>query len=453
MARKTAKALPHLLRLKGQTFWFSRDLPADCRAIFGKKTWLTNLETADIKVALERRPALEAETALAFAAMRAGTWSRSGGLSPAARGELNRETLIALSSGPEADPEAFELAAHASEAEHFSYRGAQKGAFGDALKGSVGVDHHITAYLFTIAKLAPATVRGMKGHILQFARWASEKKLRLDAVSRRVAGQYVTAVIDPMHPKTAGAHLGSLRAYWVFLHRRGHITGADAKGGPWVDQQIEVKGKRVERGNRDVARPFTMEEVRTLLYSPFPVGMAEGFESQLIDALTISLLSGMRQEEIATLWVEEVQNGVFDIQQGKTTAAARPVPIHPALAEIVKRRTEGKGPKDWLFHELANERDAGDIFGKRFRRYRVALGVDDMREGKRRSLVTFHSARHWFAFNASIAGQHENTIGSVIGHRPDKKKITFGVYIKGISEEQRQACVGIVQLPARIRAA
>lgn len=453
MARKTAKALPRLLRLKGHTFWFARDLPADCRTIFGKKTWLTNLGTADIKVATERRNALEAETAQAFAAMRAGTWNPSEGLSPAARGELYRETLLALSSGPEADSGALELAAHAAESERDAYRGPQKGAFGDALRGSVEVDRHIDAFLITIARLAPATVRGMKGHILQFARWAAEKKLRLDAVGRRVAGQYVTAVIDPMDPKTAAAHLGSLRSYWGFMHRRGHIAGADAKGGPWAGQQIEVKGKRVERGNKDVARHFTVDEVRTLLYSPFPPRMAVEFRHQLIDALTISLLSGMRQEEIATLWVEEVHGGVFDIQQGKTTAAARPVPIHPSLAEIIKRRTEGKGPKDWLFHELANERDAGDILGKRFRRYRVALGVDDKRDGKRRSLVTFHSARHWFAFNASIAGQHENTIGSVIGHRPDKKKITFGVYIKGISEEQRQACVEAVQLPARIKAA
>ncbi|WP_054005001.1 site-specific integrase [Cypionkella psychrotolerans] len=172
-----------------------------------------------------------------------------------------------------------------------------------------------------------------------------------------------------------------------------------------------------------------------------------------ISSSLLPKLPSKASTNLGAIQVEGVRDGVFDIQQGKTTAAARPVPIHPSLLEIIKRRTEGKGPKDWLFHELTKERDAGDILGKRFRRYRVALGVDDMREGKRRSLVTFHSARHWFAYNASISGQHENTIGSVIGHRPDKKKITFGVYIKGISEEQRQACVEAVQLPARIKAA
>jgi hypothetical protein len=46
-------------------------------------------------------------------------------------------------------------------------------------------------------------------------------------------------------------------------------------------------------------------------------------EALIIDALLISLLSGMRQAEVLTLWVEEVHDGVFDIQQGKTDAAAR----------------------------------------------------------------------------------------------------------------------------------
>jgi integrase len=168
---------------------------------------------------------------------------------------------------------------------------------------------------------------------------------------------------------------------------------------------------------------------------------------QITDALRISLLSGMRMAEVLTLWVEEAHDGVFDIKQGKTTAAARKVPIHPDLKEIVERRTEGKQPKDWLFHELALERDPGDTFGKRFNRYRKHLKVDDVRPGKRRSLVNFHSARRWFVTEARHAGQPLDTIKDVVGHAPDKKDITFGVYTKGASEGQLRACVEAVKLP------
>lgn len=444
MARKAAKALPRNLRLKGQTFWFSRDLPADCRTVFGKKTWMTNLETADLKQALARRDELEAETIIAFAAMRAGTWNPRDTLSAPERGQLYLEQITALAD----DPDALELVVLAAEAERDSFRGPQKIAFKEAVKGAVAVEHHLDAYAKAISALAPATVTGRQGNIRQFARWAADKKLRLDAITRKVVGEYVTAVIDPMHPKTAKTHLSSLRSYWSFLHARGHIKGGDDKGGPWAGQVIKAVAKRAERGDKDEERAFTQAEVRALLYSPFPAGMAVEFEAQIADVLRISLLTGMRLEEIVTLWVEEVHDGLFDIQQGKTMAAARQVPIHADLKELVERRTRNKGPKDWLFHELAGERDSGDIFGKRFRRYRLALGVDDKKEGKRRSLVNFHSARHWFARTASFAGQSDNTIGSVIGHRPDKKNITWGVYIRETSEEQRRACVEAVQLPA-----
>jgi integrase len=117
----------------------------------------------------------------------------------------------------------------------------------------------------------------------------------------------------------------------------------------------ERRGKRVVRGAReDAERPYTHDEVRKLLYSPFP--MRSECEDLMRDALKVSLLSGMRLAEVLTLWVEEVREGyegaglVFDIQQGKTDAAARKVPVHPDLREIVERHMRGKLPKACLFH-------------------------------------------------------------------------------------------------------
>lgn len=479
MARKAAKALPGDLRLKGQTFWFSRDVPADCRAVFGKKTWMDNLKTADLKQALAMRVGLRAETTEAFAAMRAGTWDRSGRrLSPAALAEVYRDAIADLSqrmtesraalpednrnlsptklgtlltpeeyhSDEEAD--ALELMIGAAEATRDNLRGTQRRAFEEALRGNVEIAHHVDAYAITISALAKATVAGRCGLIRQFGRWATAKGWRLDGIDRKKAGQYVTEVIDPMHPKTASTHLSALRLYWSFLHARGHITDGDTAGGPWADQVIKTKGTKVTRGDKEEeVRAYTKEEVMALIYAPFPARMTPAFESQIRDALRISLLSGMRLEEVVTLWVGEVKDGVFDIQQGKTAAAARRVPIHPELLEVVQRRAQGKGPQDWLFHELSEERDAGDVFGKRFRRYRLKLGVDDKREGKRPSLLNFHSARHWFAQTASFAGQVDGMIGAVLGHHPDEKNITRGVYIKDTSEEHRRLCVESVQLP------
>lgn len=442
MAGKSKKGAMRLLSLKGQVWWFKRDIPASCRPSLGVTAWLRSLETSDVRVAKERRDELEIETAKLFANIRSGRPVAGLAHSAADRGNLWREAIRELSK----DAAELALARHAEEAEKETLRASDRQAFTDARLGRVPVDQYLDAYL-SAATLAPKSSNERRGLVKRFAAWCANEKLTLDKINRKTAGRYVTAAIDPMHPVTASAHLLALRQYWIYLHARGHIADGDPKGAPWTDQQLKNNSRRIERGGKAEERPFTANEVNAFLNGPYPERLDLSHRQQMVDAIQISLLSGMRMDEVLTLWVEEAQGGVFDIQQGKTEAAARKVPIHPALAELVERRTQGKGPKDWLFHELKSERDPGDTFGKRFRRYRLKVGVDDKREGKRRSLVNFHSARRWFITQARYAGQPKETIGNVVGHVPDKKDITFGVYTPGASEEQWRACVESVQLP------
>jgi integrase len=456
------------------TWWFKRDIPAKLRPALAdpltgqqKVTYLVNLKTGDVRKARQLRDVLEAETDKLFREIKEGKVPSSAQLAAHERGILAREAIEAAAEIDQNDPDGFgplEAARWAAEATADSFReGTDRKAFLDALHGRTAVGDHLEAYL-AAADFAPKTRNERRGNIGQFVKWVTARKpvLTLDQIDRKQAGTYVSEVIDKMHPQTQKKHLAALRGYWRWLAARGHVdlppnAPLDA-GWPWDGQQIKRNGKRTERGDQDKERPLTDAEVQTLLASPWPESMDPSHADQIMDALRISLLSGMRMVEVLTLWVEEVREGpegagrVFDIQQGKTEAAARPVPIHPDLAEIVQRRlTDAKGNtkngKAWLFHELAGERDPGDTFGKRFRRYRLALGVDDVREGKRRSLVNFHSARRWFATTADRAKQHEALIKDVIGHVPDRKNITRSAYIARSSGEQMRACVKAVKLP------
>jgi len=56
-------------------------------------------------------------------------------------------------------------------------------------------------------------------------------------------------------------------------------------------------------------------------------------------------------EEIFQLRIADCEGGLFNVRQSKTAAGVRAVPIHSGLAEIVNRRTAGKSPKGFLFHE------------------------------------------------------------------------------------------------------
>ncbi|WP_313534138.1 hypothetical protein, partial [Haematobacter sp.] len=200
------------------------------------------------------------------------------------------------------------------------------------------------------AHFAPKTVLERRGNIGKFAQWASAQRsaLTVDRIDRKQAGKYVSDVIDGMHPATQKKHLAGLRSYWRWLAARGHVTlpaGALMESGwPWDGQQMQRNGKRVERGSREEERPFTDAEIASLLAAPFPKGVDVEHANQIRDAIHISLLSGMRMAEVLTLWMEEVRESsdgvglVFDIQQGKTDASVRPMPVHSDLISIAQRR-------------------------------------------------------------------------------------------------------------------
>nr|WP_244480275.1 tyrosine-type recombinase/integrase [Rhizobium sp. Root1220] len=421
-------------------------IPEACRSYFnGTTMYLQSLETGDIKAAMTRRDKLEPDVRALFARVKSGEVINSGEALAELRGELSRAAIAeALSEGGEG----LEDAVWAAEAEAESLRGKARERFARAIAGDHPVDHYLDAYLSAI-KLAAKTTNERRGLINRFARWCMGEKYRLPDITRKAAGRYVTEVIEPMDRSTAKKHMTALRGYWEYLIKRGHVSGA-VEDNPWLGQEVANGRRRVERGDKEDERPFTEAELQKLLYAPYPKGMKDAFKQQIADALRISCLSGMRLAEVITLWVEEVHDDIFDIQQGKTRSAARKVPIHPDLKEIIERRVKDKQPKDWLFHELASERDPGDTFGKRFTNYREKLGVEDKRPGKRRSLVNFHSARRWFVSQARHADQPLETVKDVVGHVSDKKKdITFGVYTQGASVKQMKDCVGAVALPKR----
>jgi integrase len=287
--------------------------------------------------------------------------------------------------------------------------------------------------------------------VAELLAWAGGE-VTLEGFGRRQAGEFVSKRLlrAGLAPKTVNRYLSSLSMLWKWLAKRGHL--GDASANPWQGQAQPVKGRRGARVEPE--RPFTDAEVAKLLAGPADARKAR--DPLLADLMPMAALSGMRIEELCRLTVadcaarsgEPCAGGSFVIREGKTDAAARTVPIHPALAPVVARRCAGKGPSGFLFHELPGNGLDGkrsDPASKRFTRYRRAAGVDEARDGKRRSLVNFHSFRKWFVTKAEQAGVPGETIKIVVGHK--RQDVTFGVYSGGPSEQQKRACVEAIKLP------
>ncbi|CAH0338940.1 tyrosine-type recombinase/integrase [Rhizobium sp. CECT 9324] len=451
--------------MRGLKYWFKRDIPAAIRRHFGgKSAYLVNLETGDIRAAMERRDEIKRETDRLYRDAREGRSTAPASDTIRQKAEMWSKEIAEARDDPHswtakitgrmtgdvqdeevADPR--ELVEREAERIEQSHGTEGRDRFLNLVQGNVDVEHHMETYLKE-TRLAPKTTDERRNLIKRFAAWAKLNGLSLRQIDRSKAGTYFSEAIAPLNERTARKHHGAVKLYWDFLVARGHVRGPN----PWDGQRMPDRSRRVERGGKADERPFTEAEMKTLLYSTFPRGMKKDFEAQITDAVRIAALSGLRLAELVTLWVEECPlddegNGYFDIRQGKTAAAARRVPMHPDLIEIVKRRKKNKGPQDWLFHELAKERNAGDVFGKRFANYREKLTVDDKRPGQRRSLVNFHSFRRWFVTQAEQAGIPESTISSVVGHEEGRKSITLGVYSGGPAWQQMRACVEAVRLP------
>jgi integrase len=268
--------------------------------------------------------------------------------------------------------------------------------------------------------------------------WLDGAKLTVavETLTDRVAGRFKTEALvnTNVNRKTANKLLSGLRTYWKWLMANGH-----AGVNPWSGKSLP-KPRAGTVDPEELERPFTDAELVALLNG--------GGSEEMLQVMWIGALSGMREEEIFQLKVRDCADSVFNVRRSKTGAGQRKVPIHSKLEGIVVARCKGKGAEDYLFHEANNTGWGGTrsmAFSKRFATYRKKLGVHEVIEGKRRSLVNFHSFRRWFATKAEQAGNLENIVHRVLGQK--LTGMAFGTYSGGALEGQLRKCVESVRAP------
>lgn len=262
----------------------------------------------------------------------------------------------------------------------------------------------------------------------------------VETITSKVASEYrdLGLVAKGVPVGTANKKMTLLRQYWTWMFEAGEVE----EGNPWDRKSLPKPKKHLIKPDAPNApeRPFTDDEVRTLLSGKT--------DQDLADAMLIGALSGLRIDEIGQLRVGDCKGGMFAITSAKTEAGVRSVPVHSGLAEVVKRRTKGQPANAFLFPALRDTGWDGNrtmALSKRFATYRRRLGVDDRRPGSRRSKVNFHSFRRWFATKCEEAGQPENVVAKVMGH--SKGTITFGLYSQADLTKLMRKCVAAVKLP------
>lgn len=256
--------------------------------------------------------------------------------------------------------------------------------------------------------------------------------------SKRSAVRFVDGLqaLEPtLSPVTLNKYINRLSRYWQWLEKREEVSTDVWRG-------LALSVPPVPHDQKE--RPFTTDEIAKLLSGDTTQAMH--------DLMRIGALSGCRLDPIVCLKVKDCYDDVFVFKPQKKEPGPRLCPIHSDLKEIIDRRTKGKKPDDPLFPEWPGPKKADSTRERSFKTsneftdYRRSVGVLEELEGRRRSLVNFHSFRRWFCTEAERAGQPESLIAMAVGHR--RNGITFGVYSAGPLIEQVRACVEAVKLPS-----
>jgi integrase len=444
-------AAPSYLKKRKLGWYVQVAVPRELQPILGTSPILRSLRTRDEAEARKRRhgtiATIFSEFRQAAAVTPAPSASTPEGMLQAAL--RNRE---AIDSG-QLHPRDAELAHEASVDDYLERQARIHGvdAEGHPKMPSESVSIIRRSYSalagrheFSLARLATGYLKEQEVRLT--AQTIGDKRRRLDSflewfggerecgeVTRKVAGAYITEVIQrrtqklpngetvPLSAKTRIKETSDLRSFFQWLVDRGRL---DENPFDRMSRSIKDSTRGKERGRRS----WQPAELAKVLHGIEP--------ADPMWALTvIGAYTGMRREEAATLRVESIQGNVLRVSEGKADASVRSVPIHPALAPLLKQLA--KTTKDgFLIPGLLRggpDRKRGWYIGKRFGLAIRALGVTDPR-------VVYHAFRNTVVTQLLEAGIPKATIQLMVGH--EREGVTLESYnIEGVSDKVKRAAM------------
>ncbi|CRM46101.1 tyrosine-type recombinase/integrase [Pseudomonas sp. D4002] len=232
--------------------------------------------------------------------------------------------------------------------------------------------------------------------------------------------------------KTQYLLAGSTFWRWALKHDIPWQNAYQGQDNPFSGQELpRVRGK----AKADAARKaFAPEQIEQL----FRVAK-EGGNQALCDLIALGAHTGCRVEEIAQLRKESVVKveGVqsFKIEDSKTVAGIREIPIHPALLATVERLI-AESTDGYLLPSSGGNKYGirSDSLSKAFGRLKTAQGY-----GKQH---VFHSVRAMVVTLLLRGGVPGPTVANIVGH--ETGLVTFDVYDEGASPAQKLAALKVL---------
>ena len=394
---------------RGNTWYARMGIPDDVRSKLGhKREYIQSLRTPDRNVALIKSKSLIAE------------WKDAIHI---ARGNASviQKTALMMRHEADVDPNVnqdtgMSDADYAAEDIADGLDGIEQEEFYDYYTGRKGTPFNHFASEFIKATYTNAKTAGDAQRSLALF---TAHCPTLESVSARAVMKWIDA--ETRSQSSVSKTKTFLSKYWKYLQQRDYVD-SDLK--PFTD--IELPRTLKPRQQREA---YTDDEVDQILEH-----LHLKQDNALTAITTLAMYTGARISELAGLRVDNVVtvDGItcLKIDDAKTKAGNRSVPVHPEIQELVQTLianstdsylvsgVKSKGGKD----------RRADVLGKRYGR----LVRNDCQLPPTK---VFHCFRNTIATKLESAGVPENVAADIVGH--DKATMTYGLYSGGTSTQQK----------------
>lgn len=429
------------------TYYATLDVPKAVRSVIGKKRFVKSLKTESIAEAERRAPKLVASWKIQIEKARKH-------LDPSLTDSVEADAMywreiLRNAESPEEQAAMRELIADfATDIDQgtmlmLPHTGAPVGSsdaetfFNFATGKIIRTDEYLDDWLATLGELTPKT-RDMRATTVKRL---AKRLPTLDEISGKTVYQWT---LDLMGGRSAPAFttvqkmLSECRLYWRHLQAMeivpAELAPFDAKALGFGKSNHKSKSGPPKR------LPFTTEEVVQL----HQAAIARA-DQQLADLIELAMWTGCRIGELCSLPLSMVEpnnrkGGTIEIQDAKTSAGWRTVPVHPQLSGTLRRLLK-ESTDDYVLSGLSDANkyeDRSSAVGKRFGRLRRDAGF-----GKQH---VFHSIRKTVVTILENEGVAEGVVADIVGH--EKQTITYGLYSGGSSLETKRKAILKLWYPA-----
>lgn len=402
------------------------EIPKGLRAALGHPRFVESLQTRDRSIANVRKWTRVAHFKDQIDRARRGD--------PLAEERAYVSSLRAATPTSDGDPGAYDAALDIIQGAEKDHGPAAARELHAVLQGSIIINEVVETWLRELAKDPDGptgqTISQHRSAVKQFTTWstgAGEMGGSVEEVTRKKAGAYIAALLDQgsISRRTIQRHASSLSGLWQWIMSRNDHLELN----PWTGHKLGKKR------TKKVKRPYTDQELVTLLSAPQRSQGSDKYHAVLQDLMRLDLFNGARLEEWCSLESRHVakrDDGYWvTIVEGKTASAVRAFPVASCATHIVERRL-ADGDK-YLFKDLipgGPDRKRMWYISKSFARLADRAKVEDPN-------TDFHSFRRSFQDACEGVGIPESTTKLIVGHA--RESMTYGLYSKGTRVDLRKA--------------